>query len=35
VLYRTYAAEDINASPRLVEVSRGDVSLKLLVEQWQ
>ncbi|MCZ4306910.1 outer membrane lipoprotein LolB [Zoogloeaceae bacterium G21618-S1] len=35
VRYRTYAAEDFNALPRLVEVSRGDVSLKLLVEQWQ
>ncbi len=35
VRYRTYAGESFDASPRLVEVSRGDVSLKLLVDQWQ
>lgn len=35
VRYRTYAGDNFNAAPRLVEVSRGDVSLTLLVEQWQ
>lgn len=35
VRYLSYAGEAFDAPPRLVEVSRGDVSLKLLVEQWQ
>ncbi|MBT0959668.1 outer membrane lipoprotein LolB [Denitromonas iodatirespirans] len=35
VRYRSYASDAFDAPPRLVEVSRGEVSLKLLVEQWQ
>ncbi|MFV0662987.1 outer membrane lipoprotein LolB [Denitromonas sp.] len=35
VRYRGYAADGFDAPTRLVEVSRGDVSLKLLIDQWQ
>ena len=35
IAYRSYAADTPDARPRLVEFSRGEVSLKLVIEQWQ